>query len=56
MISIEPFDSQFCNYVIFTNNHFSEISPSVLESENAIQKQLNFKYIELQIILINTSN
>ena len=55
-ILIEPFGSQSRSHVILTNSLFSEIFLSVLESENVIQNQLNFKYISLQIIRIATSN
>ena len=53
---IENFDIQLHNHTIFRNTLFSEILLSVLESENAMQNQLKFKYIYLQIIRITTSN
>jgi hypothetical protein len=53
---LQPFDDQLSTHVIFTNPRFKEISLSTLESEDAIQNQLNFKYIDLQILRIITSS
>ena len=56
MTSMTPFDNQLSNHVLFTNPRFNEISLSTLESENAIRNKLNFKYIDLQLIRLITSN
>ena len=53
---LQPFDDQLSNHVIFTNPRFKEISLSTLKNEDAIQNQLNFKYIDLQILRIITSS
>ena len=54
--NMTPFDNQLSNHVLFTNRRFNEISLSILESENAICNKLNFKYIDLQLIRLITSN
>ena len=56
MPNMTPFDNQLSNHVLFTNRRFNEISLSILESENAICNKLNFKYIDLQLIRLITSN
>ena len=49
-IMIEPSNGQLHNHVIFKNPRFSEISLSALESKNYIENNLNFKYIDLQVL------
>ena len=44
---VEPFDNQLHNHIIFTSPRFSEISLSTLESEKAIQNELNYKFINI---------
>ena len=51
---VESFDSQLRNQVIFNHPRFPEILLSVLESENAIHNQLNFKCIDIQVMRITT--
>ena len=53
---VESFDSQLRNQVIFNNPRFPEILLSVLESENAIQNKLNFRYTDLHILRSTASN
>ena len=56
MPNMTPFDNQLTNHVIFTSPRFKEISLFILESDNAIRNKLNFKYIDLQLIQLITSN
>ena len=56
MPNMTPFDNQLTNHVIFTSPQFKEISLSILESDNAIRNKLNFKYVDLQLIRLITSN
>ena len=51
-----PFNNQLSTHVLFTNPQFKEISLSIIESDKAIQNKLNFKYIDLQLIWLITSN
>ena len=53
---IMPFDAQLNNHVLFSSVKFSEVSLTVLKSDDAIRNRLNFKYIDLQILRIITSN
>ena len=46
---IQPFNDQLANHPIFTHPLSTEILLSILESEYAIQHQLNFRYKELLI-------
>ena len=55
-IMIESFDIQLHNHVIFNSPHFSKISLSAPEVQNAIENNLNFKFINLQGLQIITSN
>ena len=51
-----PFDAQLNNHVLFSGVKFTEVSLTVLKSDDAIRSRLNFKYIDLQILRIITSN
>ena len=55
-IVYEPYDISLSNNVLFTNARFTAISLAILESTEAIKHKLNFKYIDLQIIRVITSN
>ena len=55
-IMIKPFDIQLQNNVLFNYPHFSVISLSALEGQNSIEKNLNFKFIDIQVLQINASN
>ena len=55
-ITFKAFDSQLHNHVIFNNPHFSKVSLSALEGQNSIEKNFNFKFIDLQVLQIITSN
>ena len=55
-IMINHFDSQLHNNVIFNNPSFSEISLSALEGQHYVENNLNFKFINLKILQIITSN
>ena len=55
-IVFEPYDISLSNNVLFTNARFTAISLAILESSEAIKHKLNFKYIDLQIIRVITSN
>ena len=50
LIMIEPFVSQLHNYVIFKFSRFYDISLSALEIQNAIENNINFKCINLQVL------
>lgn len=54
--SLQPFDSQLLNHIIFRSPNFTEVSLSILKSDNAIENRLNFKYIDLQILRLITSS
>ena len=54
-VLMEPYDNQLSNNHIFRNPSFTEVSLSVLESDNAVHNTLFFKYINLQIIRFVTS-
>jgi hypothetical protein len=54
--SLQPFDSQLSNHIIFRSPNFSEVSLSILKSDNAIENRLNFKYMDLQILRLITSS
>ena len=58
MVRVEmlPFDEQLANHVLFTSPNFSEVSLTVLKSDDEIRNRLNFKFIDLQILRIITSN
>ena len=49
-VLMEPYDNQMSNNPIFQNLSFTEVSLSVIETDNAVHNQLLFKYIDLQII------
>ena len=54
--SLQPFDDALSNHVCFVNSNIEEVSLSTLRSDDAIKSQLNFKYINVQILRIITSN
>ena len=58
MVRVEmlPFDEQLANHVLFTSPNFSEVSLTVLKADDAIRNRLNFKFIDLQLLRIITSN
>ena len=53
--SLQPFDSQLLNHIIFRSPNFTEVSLSIQKSDNAIENMLNCKYIDLQILHLITS-
>ena len=55
-IPLHPFDATIRNHVLFRDTLFEEIPLSVLESDDAIENQLNFKFIDLQVLRIITSS
>ena len=55
-VDLEPYEDQLTSHPIFTSNLFNEISLATLESDNASQNRFTFKYIDVQIIRIITSN
>ena len=55
-MTLQPFDDHLQNHPIFTHPNFEEVSLSVLKSEDAIRHRLNFKYIDVQLIRLITSN
>ena len=54
-VRMEPYDNQLSNNHIFRNQSFTEVSLSVLKSDNAVHNRLFVKYINLQIIRFVTS-
>ena len=54
--NMTPFNNQLSTHVLFTNPRFKEISLCILELDKAIHNKLNFKYVNLQLIQLITSN
>ena len=50
--SLAPFDNDLKDNVVFDDEFYSEITLSLLESDDAIEHDLNFKYIDLIILRI----
>ena len=53
---LEPYEEHLAIHPIFRSHRFNEISLATLESDTASEHRLNFKYIDVQIIRIITSN
>ena len=51
----EPYDNSLSNHIIFRDRIFSEASLALLERDDAIQQNLNFKYIDVLILRWITS-
>lgn len=52
---LEPYDNTLCNHIIFRDRAFTSVSLATLEKEDAIQNDLNFKYIDVLILRWITS-
>ena len=52
----EPYGIYIKTNVIFRSTRFNEFSLSTLESDNAFQDQLNFKYTYIQFLILITSS
>ena len=55
-IVCETYDSQLQTHVTFRSPIFDAVLLSTIESDNAIQNQIDFKYIDIQILRIITSS
>ena len=51
----EPYDDALANHVVFRYRIFREVSLAVLERDDAIQQNLNFKFLDVQILRWITS-
>ena len=52
---LEPYDDALSNHILFRSRTFSEVPLSVLERDDAIQQNLNFKFVDVQILRWITS-
>ena len=53
---VAPFYAQLEEHVLLSSLNFTEVSFDVLKSNGVIRNRLNYKFIELQLLCIITSN